>query len=625
MQTLPPAREHLFRILIRALGDFVLVLGSDEKVRAFWSSKRDLAHAPNARPFLGWLNDLLRKETLAWSSERFPPTKTANRSRAFEYGIECPGGSRWYVVRLMPGVASERGAWRRTIVISAQDVTDCKVAHNHLVQSREQLTQILDCISDPIFVKDQDHRLVYINKAECEMAGVPRQDMLGRTDYDFFPKQQVDIFWKQDDWVLQTGLESINEEEITTATGNVHTVVTKKTLLMGLDGSRHIVGVIRDITARKHAEARLRQSESLLAQAEQIADFGSWEFDLKTRTATLSKHLRQIYNLSPEADWSETLYWESLHPEDRERARHVWKRAIAARKPFQLLTRSRTPCGSYRTYLLRGLPLRGKDGKVARVTGVAQDVTERIRAEEEHRQLSHQLIRARDQERRQLARELHETAGQSLAALKMSLGHLKDALCDSSALARRSLQTCLQLAEEAIRDVRTVSYLMHPSLLDDVGLDSALRWYAKGFAERSGIQVTTELPDACGQLPHEIQTAVFRIVQEALTNVHRYSGSRTARILLTKETRGIRVEIQDDGCGLPLPAAGPGGLVATGVGIAGMRERVTQLHGTLELESVPGCGTTVRIKLPLPQGECLGLSGALELDPAREPPTPARA
>lgn len=248
-----------------------------------------------------------------------------------------------------------------------------------------------------------------------------------------------------------------------------------------------------------------------------------------------------------------------------------------------------------------------------RILGTSPDITERRKVEErlrrseaslalaEHklRRLSQRSLDERDHERRQMARDLHESAGQSLAALKMTLGNLRKSLPPDNERALELLQSSVKLAEDAIREVRSIAYLMHPPLLDETGLGPALRWYARGFSERSGIQVVVDIPETFGRLSQDVETALFRIVQEALTNVHRYSGSRTARVCVAIEGGRIRIEVRDEGCGIAPHGSIMNDDALPGVGIAGMRERVTLLNGTFELESAPGVGTTVRAILPV--------------------------
>ena len=360
-----------------------------------------------------------------------------------------------------------------------------------------------------------------------------------------------------------------------------------------------LVGMAQDVTERKNEEERLRTSEALLAEAEEMANLGSWEFIPKTRAATLSKQLLRMYGFGPGEAWDESRYWDSLEPIDRARVREITEKAISESKEFAFRVPYRMPDGTTRVYTTRGIPVPGADGVAERIYGIVRDVTEQQQQEANLHHLSQELIRIRDTERRQTAIELHETVGQSLASLKMCLGRLREALPEDDERSRGLVRDSMNLAEDAVREVRVVSYLMHPAMLDEGGLSPALRWLVRGFSERSGIEVKFEIPEHFERCPRDIETAVFRIVQESLTNIHRYSGSRTARIRVEREAGVIRVEVQDAGCGLPPPLkrGEPAGF--SGVGIAGMRERVRQLNGQFAIESAPGRGTLVRALLPL--------------------------
>jgi len=213
--------------------------------------------------------------------------------------------------------------------------------------------------------------------------------------------------------------------------------------------------------------------------------------------------------------------------------------------------------------------------------------------------LSGQLLHFQDEERRRTARLLHETVAQSLAALKMDLAVVRRLRKSSPARADEALEEAVLLAEDSIRELRTVSYLLHPPLLDEVGLASALQWYGAGFEKRSGIKTELDLPADLGRLPHEVETTVFRIIQECLTNIHRHSGSSTARISVRKTSPELVVEVSDRGHGIPAQALDKAGASGTffGVGIMGMRERVKQLGGHMQIDSGNN-GTTVYVKLP---------------------------
>jgi PAS domain S-box-containing protein len=228
------------------------------------------------------------------------------------------------------------------------------------------------------------------------------------------------------------------------------------------------------------------------------------------------------------------------------------------------------------------------------------DITKRKAAEESTRQLSAQLLRTQDEERRRLARELHDSAGQILAALAMNLGQLQASI-EPNARAAQLLADSERLLKDVISELRTISHLLHPPLLDEVGLPSALQWYIDGFAKRSGIDAKLQLTPNLGRLPSDFEITIFRIVQECLTNVHRHSGSATAEVRLAQSDGHLRIEIRDQGKGMPvekrlsLSTAGP-----MGVGLRGMRERVTQLGGTLDVRSSDS-GTAITALLPVKQ------------------------
>lgn len=215
------------------------------------------------------------------------------------------------------------------------------------------------------------------------------------------------------------------------------------------------------------------------------------------------------------------------------------------------------------------------------------------------RELSGRLLQMRDEERRHIARELHDSVGQLATAVRINMQALINESRSLSQEANRALTENLSLTDQLAREVRTISYLLHPPLLDELGLPSALRWFIDGFVERSKIQVTLELPPDFGRLPRDVEIHLFRIVQECLTNVHRHSGSTTASVRLERAPGLVRLELEDAGKGIPeekLKAFASKGKL--GVGISGMRERARQFGGTLEITSCTK-GTVVVAIIPL--------------------------
>jgi signal transduction histidine kinase len=233
--------------------------------------------------------------------------------------------------------------------------------------------------------------------------------------------------------------------------------------------------------------------------------------------------------------------------------------------------------------------------------GTHTDITDRKQAEEvaRVRELTGKLLHVQDAERRRIARELHDSAGQLVAALQMQLTPMKSEAEKLNSEFAAGIGEVLDLIQQLSQELRTVSYLLHPPLLDELGLPSALRWYIEGFAERSKIEVDIEIPKDLGRLPADMETTLFRIVQESLTNIHRHSGSTRAEIRIRRSAHEITLEVRDHGKGMPASKKnGSAPQLRSGVGIQGMQERVRQLNGRFEIHSHSG-GTTVTARLPL--------------------------
>jgi two-component system, NarL family, sensor kinase len=216
------------------------------------------------------------------------------------------------------------------------------------------------------------------------------------------------------------------------------------------------------------------------------------------------------------------------------------------------------------------------------------------------RQLSGRLLQLQDEERRRIARDLHDTTGQKIAALSMSLDRVARLLDTRKPERQEALNEGREIVRMIGEEIRTLSYLLHPPLLDESGLGSAIRWYAEGFQKRSGIQLTVDIAPDLGRLTTEVEMALFRVVQESLTNVHRYSGSPNAEIKISSEPEAVKLEVIDHGKGIEAGSARVKveGIAALGVGIPGMRERLRQLGGQLEVDFGRD-GTRVSASVPL--------------------------
>jgi signal transduction histidine kinase len=219
-----------------------------------------------------------------------------------------------------------------------------------------------------------------------------------------------------------------------------------------------------------------------------------------------------------------------------------------------------------------------------------------VESNREARHLSAKILHLQDEERRRLARDLHDSTGQHLAAAKMLLASVARGHDDDNRYAE-----CMTLLDRSLKEVRTLSHLLHPSGLEEAGFPTVARWYAEEFSRRSGIQVTVNIPNLAERLPGEIETALFRILQEALGNVHRHSKSSSAEVTFISQPPDVLLTIKDHGLGIRIDVLERfRSFGSSGVGLAAMRERVRELRGTLDLES-NGSGTLLRVTIPVPE------------------------
>jgi two-component system, NarL family, sensor kinase len=357
-----------------------------------------------------------------------------------------------------------------------------------------------------------------------------------------------------------------------------------------------IQDVSRDLEVRKTLEIE-KTRRQMLDQA--IKTF-LWRADPETlQTLSVSDGAQELLGYWPEHWCKMPNFWlDHIYPADREMVRTLVRRqnlSPSARFDYRMKAADgRVP------WLHAAIHVEENKAGKEELAGVMVDITARKIAEEAACALTAKLLRSQDDERRHIARELHDSLGQYLSVLSMNVGMLSRTVGGLSDQQKGMFAETAQLLENCLREVRTVSYLMHPPMLDEVGLLPALEWYAAGFSERSEIQVKIDAAKDLRRLPKTLDMALFRITQEALTNVYRHSGSRTATILLKENESAIVLEIADQGTGIEgtlLTGIEGGDGMAGGVGIRGMRERMRDLGGMLKVVSDKN-GTVVRASVP---------------------------
>jgi PAS domain S-box-containing protein len=383
------------------------------------------------------------------------------------------------------------------------------------------------------------------------------------------------------------------------------------------------VGLVNDTVARKHAETRLRQSDEVFRLlVESVKDYAIFLLDPEGNIVTWNEGAEKIKGYK--ADEIIGQHFSRFYPKEARESRWPDRELEIAGKEGRFADeglRVRKDGSTFWAYVVI-TALRDEHGELRGFSKVTRDLTERRALEERTRvlnkelrnrvtellesqrqvelrtlelqRLSGELLRVQDEERRRLARTLHDDLGQELVALKLELD---SAARDPQTRAKQHLSQATGLASSALQKVRNMSYLLHPPLLDESGLLPALHWYFEGLQSRGQLRIVFDYrPTLFPRLPRDIETAVFRIIQESLTNIYRHSESQDARIEIIQEVDSATVRIRDFGKGIPENIIGIS--APTGVGISGMRERVKQLHGELKIMRAEP-GTLVQAVIPI--------------------------
>lgn len=493
-----------------------------------------------------------------------------------------------------------------------------------LRESEAQFRTVANSIPQLAWTAAPDGSILWYSDRWYEYTGMDKADTDGDTWKTRVDPDGHEAVLKEWDDSIARGEPFEMEFRLRGADGICRWFLTQVTPIRDSNGSiKQWFGARTNIHEQREIRRTLEETQERLVLAQKVAHCGAFDFDVLAGVNFWSQELEEIYGFAPGTFPKTYEAWRDLVlAEDRQAAdmMNLSPRGSTFDTEFRI---RRVDNKEVRWVNSRGRAQYDSSGKLVRIFGLNIDITRMKHAEEDlkraHdeletrvlartaalriaedrlRRLSGRLMQSQDDERRRIARELHDSLGQYLVASKMSLD-----LATMNATTSDKIKDCLADAitqiEKAISETRTISHLLHPPLLDEVGLESALIWYAEGFAKRSGIVVNVEIAASIGRLPTEIETALFRVVQECLTNVHRHSGSPIASVRLYRSEGVLKLEVRDEGRGMP--AGSPAATemqAAPGVGLQGIRERVLQLRGNLEIISNDGAGTAVIATIP---------------------------
>jgi PAS domain S-box-containing protein len=516
------------------------------------------------------------------------------------------GQYRWFLIRAV-ALRDEQGNiahWYGT----STDIEDLKKAE-------DRIRLIIDTLPTMVWTLQPEGAVDYVNQRWMDYTGLSLEEEIKEPVRVLHPEDLPRVMkkWRAD---MAAGEPSEDEMRLRRADGEYRWFLVRTAPLR--DELGNVVkwyGVSIDIEDRKQAEeahassdreqrhigAQLERERARLVEAQEVAKLGSWEAELQSLNLTWSEQTHRIFETDPSRFHpTRPKFREFVHAEDREKVDAAFAASLDKRSPSSVEYRIVMPDGRVKSIEERWQTFRDEEGKPVRVAGTCRDITESVRVEEELRRLSGHLLRLQDEERRRIARDLHDSTGQDLVALATVLTQLHAYIPSSSRKLRKLASQCEELADRCIREVRTLSYLLHPPMLDEAGLEDAIRHYVDGFSERTGIDVKLQISPHFGRMPPDVELALFRVIQESLTNIQRHSQSLGATIQLERSADEVNLEISDKG-----PGASRRELTDTksspfklGVGIPSMHERVRLIGGRLDIRS-GSSGTTVRVTIPV--------------------------
>ena len=555
-----------------------------------------------------WVNDEQR-------AEFFVNMQTGAEVKEEEFLLKTKAGDT-RTVQLSAARVQLEG--RPAILGMARDVTERRRAEEALRVSEARFRTLVQDLHVGIVLLGREAETLFANRAALGIFGFTDDQVFGRASSGFemtairedgtempFPERPGPrairskrplrgevVGWRRGQssetfWTLVDAVPHMNQQ------GEVTNVILS----------------VSDITKRKKAEEELRASEERFRTLVESFHIGVVLLGPKAEILFANPAALGIFGLSLEqvlGKTSEELGLIVLREDGTEMpfAMRPAPRAIATGQPVCDAVMGWQRPGSKEILWILGevVPLFSGEGRLERLVAAFSDITQRKETEEALHHLSARLLRLQDEERRRLGRELHDSLAQSVMAVNLDLAQVALSSVPLDKKARHALSEARGVLREMSREIRTLSYLLHPPVLDELGLVSAVKEYAQGFSERSGIALEIDIQSDFPRMPQEVETAFFRIVQESLANIQRHSGSSTGKIRLHAKQCLAQLEIGDQGRGIAagtqtergnLPQA-----TRLGVGILGMRERMAQLAGTLEVES-SSSGTTVRATIPL--------------------------
>jgi PAS domain S-box-containing protein len=519
--------------------------------------------------------------------------ETTNRFEE-EFRIVCPSGTLKWLRAIGFNVRDSAGLVP-TLVGTIQEITPRKLMEAVLREREDRYRDLVEHSTDLICTYNLEGRLLSVNELPAKLLGYSPEELLKKPMRDFLLPEARTQFDQSLQTIQRDGFVK-GAMVVVTKTGERRIWEYHNTLRTDGVTVPIVRGIAHDVTDQKRMERALRLSEEKFSKAFLASPYAIVLSTLEDgRLIDVNDSFQCIMGFSREESIGRSSLELGIWSSPADRADILSElieigRVRSKQVPF-LTKGGKDLIVNYSAELI-------EVGGRKCLLSVCEDITERKRAEEELRRLSGQLLRSQDEERHSIARDLHDSTGQHLVVLATSLAQLHASIPSANRKSRKLVTECQTLADQCIREVRTLSYLLHPPMLEEAGLEDAIRLYAEGLTKRSGIQVELEISPRFGRLDRDTELTLFRVIQESLTNIQRHSGSLQAKIRIERGPGKIAMEISDTGSGIsgnhPSSISTPG----LGVGIASMQERVKLIGGHFEIGS-SSCGTIVRVTVPV--------------------------
>lgn len=549
-------------------------------------------------------NDLVNPDDLAYTNLRLD-SYLKGRAEIFEVEQRLrtkSGEWKWILAR---GKVVERDSRGEPLRMTGThtDISSKKAEEELRLDTQEKYFSLFENSFDAILLTSPDGKILSANPEACRMFQRTQEEIceLGRTGITDMTDDRIPpLLEKRRKFGYARGELTFIRKDGTKFEGEITSAVFKDS-----KGNEKSSMIIRDITERKSSEDAIRKSESQLNFALKQSMTGGWELNLRNHKASRTLEHDRIFGYEKLlSEWTYEMFLGHVIPEDKERVNESFQNAIANKADWNFECRIKRCDGIERWIWAAGGHLPDAYGKSNLMAGIVQDITDRKKNEEELRmfrdqleQLNIHLNNIREEERAAISREIHDELGQSLTALKMDLSYLIERTKESEDI-QKKLTGMTREISETIKNVQRISSELRPGILDDLGLTPAVEWYCEEFEKRTGIlcKLTADETETGSK---QKDLALFRMMQESLTNVIRHSGANIVKIILRNESRTVRLVVEDNGKGFDVNNIS----FIKSLGLFGMKERVKQFNGEIIIESEINKGTKVQIDIPVNQTE----------------------